>query len=157
MPVATNERLRQILSSQSTVTELFIIKALEAILANIDPTLEDQILDEFLPDTPAQQVVLFGRKLGVYSGLSRTKLKATFTRDGVNPLTDADVDDIFAAIGAVTGTAVPLGGGDGSSAEAKKSSESSDKKAAAKPAETKSTAKADTKAVEDKKKEDGSK
>jgi hypothetical protein len=110
MPFASNERLRQILSNQTNLTDLFIVKALEALLADIDPGLEDAILDELVPDAPNTQVKLFGREIGVYAGLDRTKLKAKFDRDQAgNPLTDDDVDDIFEALGVTTGTTGPMG------------------------------------------------
>ena len=111
MPNATNERLHQILSAQTNVVDLFIIRALERILFELDPNAEDEILDDMLPDAPNTQAVMFGRQLGVYSGMSRTTLKAKFTKPDGSALTDADVDAIFAALGVTSGTSLAGPGG----------------------------------------------
>jgi hypothetical protein len=50
------------------------------------------------------QTVLFGQKVGMYSGLTRTQIKEKFEKPGNIPLTDADVDEIFTALGVASGT-----------------------------------------------------
>ncbi len=133
MPFASNERLRQILSAQTNLTDLFIIKALERILAELDVNAEDEILDSLIPQAPNTQVKMFGRWLGDYSGLNRQKIKDLFG------LSDADVDAIFAALGVTQGTAIPgpLGSGPSSASGAAKAEE--------KPAAKKEEAKAEPK------------
>ncbi len=109
----TNERIRSILSSQATYQERFIVQALMELLeSQVGAGTTDDIIDSFLPVSPTQQAVMFGRKLGDYSGLSRTKIKALFTKPDGSALDNDDVDDIFAALGVVTGTSAPnpLGG-----------------------------------------------
>lgn len=145
MPNATNERLRQILSSETNLADLFIIKALERILLELDVNAEDEILDDMLPSAPNTQLVMFGHEIGVYSGLNRTTLKAKFKRDGINPLTDADVDAIFTALGVTTGTA--FGGPQAAAAPSKEEDAEEKPKASASP--KKAAAKKD----EDKEKE----
>jgi hypothetical protein len=108
----TNERLRQmVFESVTDVRTKFIVEALAVLLeSQVGVGAVDDILDELIPVAPNTQTVLFGHKLGDYSGMDRTTLKAKFTKPDGSALTDADVDDIFEALGVVSGTAVPFEG-----------------------------------------------
>jgi hypothetical protein len=107
----TNERLREmVFDSVVDVRTKFIVEALAALLeSQVGVGAVDDILDDLIPVAPNAQTVLFGRKIGDYSGMNRTTLKAKFTKPDGSALTDADVDDIFEALGVTSGTALPLG------------------------------------------------
>jgi hypothetical protein len=107
----TNERLRQmVFESVTDVRTKFIVEALAALLeSQVGAGTVDDILDELIPVAPNTQTVLFGRKLGDYSGMDRATLKDKFTKPDGSALLDVDVDTIFAALGVTTGTAVPFG------------------------------------------------
>jgi len=106
MPL-TAERLMDILDNQNSFFQLFIVKALERILNELNPAALDEILDAMLPATVNSQLVMFGHKLGDYMGLDRATIKNKFTKSDDSPLLDADVDAIFAAAGITTGTSLP--------------------------------------------------
>lgn len=97
MPI-TAQQIKDILDNQPTVVELFIIRALEELLGD---TAFDALIDEMIPATVNGQTVLFGHKLGDYSGLDRTEIKAKFTKPNGTALDDNDVDEIFLALGVV--------------------------------------------------------
>jgi hypothetical protein len=63
----------------------------------------ETILSSF-PTTSGSPLELFGRRLGLYSGLTRTQIKTKFKRPNGTALTDADVDEIFALLGVTFGT-----------------------------------------------------
>jgi hypothetical protein len=105
----TNERIRQmIFDARTTFVDKFIVLALEKILeGETGPGTTDDLIDSLLPVAPSMQQVLFGRKLGDYSGFNRTQLKALFTKPDGSALLDADVDAIYAAAGVTEGTTAP--------------------------------------------------
>ncbi len=113
----TNERIRQmVFDAQTNPTDKFIVLALEALLeSQVGAGATDAILDTFIPVAPTTQLVMFGHKLGDFSGLSRTQIKALFTKADGSALVDADVDAIFAALGATEGLGVmnPFGSDEG--------------------------------------------
>jgi hypothetical protein len=104
MPAITNERLRQIVfDAQTDPTDKFIVLALEALLeSQVGAGATDDILDTFLPEMTPSQTVMFGHKLGDYAGLDRATLKILYPE-----LTDGNIDDIYTALGATSGTSVP--------------------------------------------------
>jgi hypothetical protein len=109
MAIVTAERLKEMLDNRPSVVELFIIRALEQLLGEED---FNTIIDELIPETVNGQTVLFGHKLGEYSGLDRETIKDKFTNTDGSPLDDDDVDDIFEALGVVESEGVmnPFGG-----------------------------------------------
>jgi hypothetical protein len=110
----TAERIKLMLDQRPSLIETFIIRALEKLLG---PSDFNTIVDELVPVTVSGQAIMFGHKLGEYSGLDRTTIKAKFTNADGEALTDDNVDDIFEALGVVEGEGIfspfsdePLGG-----------------------------------------------
>jgi hypothetical protein len=85
-----------VLSNQASLEQRFLFEALFRLLGEEEV---NEILDEMIPPAPAAQTMMFGRTLGTYSGLSRTRLKALYG------FTDEQVDAIFDALGVTTGRA----------------------------------------------------
>jgi hypothetical protein len=150
MPL-TAERLHDILGSQTNFYDLFVIRALERILEELNPAALDEILEEMLPTTINSQLVMFGHKLGDYMGLDRSTIKEKFTKPDGSALSDADVDDIFAAAGITTGTSIPGPVGSGpAKAQAMKQEAEHKEKAENKPAAAPKSAAEPSKANETK-------
>lgn len=153
MALITNERLRQILDAQSTFVDLFMVKGMEALLeSQLGAGAVDDILDDMIPEEVSPQTVMFGHKLGDYSGLNRATIKAKFTKPDGSALLDADVDAIFAALGVVSGTSAPLGGGAEEQEQAEGQGADEESKTAGKEVEE---PKATKKSAEDNKKNGG--
>lgn len=78
------------------VAQYFELHALKELLgANLNDVLDEMLAT--IPQTPSAepQAVMFGHTLGTYAGMNRQTIKDKFG------LTDANVDDIFEALGIV--------------------------------------------------------